>query len=270
MTARIDAAIAAGRVGARPALAPYVTAGDGGLDRTLAVLHALERAGAACVELGLPFSDPIADGPHLQDAAQRALDAGTTPAGVLGLIRRFRVEGGTMPLLLFSYTNPLFVGLGGFAEAAHALAEAGGDGFVVPDLPPEEADELVEACAPHDLGTVFFATPTSSDARIRAAAEASSGFLYAIGRVGTTGARTRFDTEVLQWLDRVRELAGSTPLAVGFGVADGEAVAALSGHCDVAISGTALVRALHEAGGAPEDAARVASTFTTALGAAAS
>ena len=272
MSQRLHASILAGQrqaPGGRmlPALAPYVTAGDGGLERTLAVLHALEAAGAACVELGLPFSDPIADGPHLQAAAERALAAGTTPAGVLDLVRRFRAEGGRLPILLFSYTNPLFVGLGGFGPAAAALAEAGGDGFIVPDLPPEEAGELREACADGGLGTVFFATPTSSEDRIRAAAEASTGFLYAIGRVGITGARTTFDPEVLTWLDRVRGLAGETPLAVGFGVADGAAVAALGGHCDLAISGTALVRALHDAGGTPQDAARVAAAFTTALGA---
>ena len=112
------------------------------------------------------------------------------------------------------------------------------------------------------------ATCSSSSAlRCSRSAEASTGFLYAIGRVGITGARTTFDPEVLTWLDRVRDLAGETPLAVGFGVADGAAVAALGGHCDLAISGTALVRALHDAGGTPEDAARVATAFTTALGA---
>lgn len=261
MSARLQASLRERRRGERPALAPYVTAGDGGLDRTLAVLHALDRAGAACVELGLPFSDPIADGPHLQAAAERALAAGTRPRGVLELIERFRAEGGEVPILLFSYTNPLLVGLGGLEEATRALEAVGGDGFVVPDLPPEEARELSVACDEEGLATVFFATPTSSEARITAAAEASSGFLYAIGRVGITGARTRFDAEVLAWLDRVRSLAGATPLGVGFGIAEGADVRALTGHCDLAIAGTALVRALHDAGGPPTTAASVARDF---------
>ncbi|MEO2094429.1 MAG: tryptophan synthase subunit alpha [bacterium] len=261
----MKALLAAPSPGPGPGIAPYITAGDGGLERTLAVLHGLERGGAVCVELGLPFSDPLADGPALQAAAQRSLEAGTTPDATLEVIRSYRDQGGKLPILLFSYSNPLWVGLGGLRASAERLAEAGGDGFVVPDLPPEEADELCAACDELDLGTVFFATPRSSIERIRSAARASSGFLYAIGRVGVTGLRTSFDDEVLDWLDFVRELAGNTPLAVGFGVAEPADIRALAGHTDLAICGTALVNHLHNTAGTPEDAAASAQALVTRL-----
>ncbi|HIG86699.1 MAG TPA: tryptophan synthase subunit alpha [Planctomycetes bacterium] len=265
MSAFLQAAIRVGREGACPAIAPYLTAGDGGFERSLAVMHAIEKAGAVCLELGLPFSDPLADGPILQAAAQRSLAEGMTPVRTLELIRTYREEGGLMAVLLFSYINPLLVGLGGLGASAERLAEAGGDGFVVPDLPPELAQELQDPCAELDLGTVFFATPRSSPARIRAAAEASTGFLYCVGRTGVTGQRTCFDAEVLGWLDQVRALAGSTPLTVGFGVAEPADISALAGHTDLAISGSALVQLLHRTGGSPQDGAQAAHDFVAAL-----
>ncbi len=265
MNPRLQAALEAGRKGGCPGIAPYLTAGDGGVGRTLAALHAIEKAGAVCVELGLPFSDPLADGPVLQAAAERSLEGGMTPTRTLDLIQRYRQEGGQMAVLLFSYTNPLFVGLGGLRASAERLAAVGGDGFVVPDLPPELAGELQDACEELDLGTVFFATPRSSPARIRAAAEASSGFLYCVGRVGVTGQRTHFDAEVLRWLDQVRDLAGSTPMAVGFGVATPGDITALAGHTDLAISGSALVQHLHRTKGTDQDGAQAAFDFVAAL-----
>lgn len=145
------------------------------------------------------------------------------------------------------------------------LAEVGGDGFVVPDLPPELASDLQAACLELDLGTVFFVTPRSSPSRIRAAAKASTGFLYCIGRVGVTGSRTQFDAEILRWLDSVRALAGSTPLAVGFGVAEPEDITALAGHTDLAISGSALVQHLHLVGGSPLETSVAAHKFVARL-----
>lgn len=260
MTNRLEAAV--GALAARGAIgvAPYVTAGDGGLARTLAVLHGLEEAGAACVELGVPFSDPIADGPKLQAAAQRALEAGTTLDGVLDTVRAYRAEGGRLPLLAFSYLNPLM--RGGLARTAERLAEAGLDGTLVPDLPVEESRELREASAACDLAPVFFATPTTSDARIAAAAEASRGFLYVIGRVGITGAETALGGEALEFLARVRRHADK-PLGVGFGIRSAEQVALLAGHASLAIVGTALVQHIHEAAQRAADpvaAARAAAT----------
>lgn len=257
-----SALASAGRCG----IAPYVTAGDGGLDRTLAVLHALEDAGAACVELGVPFSDPIADGPVLQAAAQRALDGGTTLDGILDLVRRYRDAGGKLPILAFSYVNPLL--RRGAAVTARALADAGADGLLVPDLPVEEGSELREAALEVGLAPVFFVTPTTSDVRVRRAAEASRGFLYVIGRTGITGASTDLGAETQQFLARVKELS-DVPLGVGFGLRTPEQVAVVARHASLAIVGSALVAHIHEAAQGTQDpntaAARAAHDFVTNL-----
>lgn len=251
-------------------VAPYVTAGDGGLDRTLAVLHALEDAGAACVELGVPFSDPIADGPVLQAAAQRALDAGTTLDGILDLIRRYRDAGGALPILAFSYANPLFKR--GASAVTRALRDAGADGLLVPDLPVEEGSELREAALAAGLAPIFFVTPTTSDERARRAAEASRGFLYVIGRTGITGASTELGAETQRFLARVQALA-NLPLGVGFGLHSPEQVAAVARHASLAIVGSALVAHIHAAAEGAADgaqdpdtaAARAAHEFVTNL-----
>ena len=263
MSQRLIDAVGALRAERRVGIAPYVTAGDGGLDSTLAVLHALDRAGASVIELGVPFSDPIADGPALQAAAQRALDAGTTLVGILGMVRRFRDEGGRVPLLAFSYLNPLLSG--GLDVTCRRLSEAGLDGTLVPDVPEEEAGPLAEACRAHGLSAVLFATPTTSDERIAAAARASRGFLYVVGRVGITGRATTFSDDVLAYLERVRRLAGDLPLGVGFGLREREQVEALAGRAELAIVGTALVQRLHDARARGADPAAEATAFMTEL-----
>jgi tryptophan synthase alpha chain len=245
-------------------LAPYITAGDGGLERTLATLHALEQAGAACVELGVPFSDPIADGPVLQAAAQRSLDAGTTLDGVLELVSRFRAGGGRLPILLFSYSNPLLHR--GLENSAQALAQAGADGLLVPDLPVEEMSPWAAAARAEDLATVAFVTPTTSDARIVRAAELSRGFVYVIGRTGITGGHTELGPETQEFLARVAERC-SLPLGVGFGIRNAQQVAALAEHATLAIVGSALVQHVHEAGERGLDPAGAAGEFLTALNA---
>ena len=224
------------------AVAPYVTAGDGGLQRTLGVLRALESAGAGCIELGIPFSDPIADGPVLQAAAQRALEAGTTFGGILELIRASRAQGGRMPILAFSYANPLYCR--GIEAACEALAEAGADGLLVPDLPVEESALISKAAAESDLAPVFFATPTTSRARLEQAASASRGFLYVIGRTGITGARTELGDDAQRFLQRVRA-ATDMPLGVGFGLAEPAQVRAVAQEAQLAIVGSALVAHIH-------------------------
>ncbi len=229
----------------RRGLSPYLTAGDGGLDLTLELLHALERNGATCCELGVPFSDPIADGPVLQLAADRSLAAGTTVDGIFDMVQRFRNTGGKLPIALMSYWNPL--GHRGWPQVCAEAKQAGVDGFIIPDLPVEEGTPIRDAAAEHDLCTIFFAAPTSSDDRIRAAAEASSGFLYVVGRTGVTGAGTNFDPQAQDFIQHVRDLAGDLPTAVGFGIAKADDVAAATTHADIAIVGTALVRHIHEA-----------------------
>lgn len=245
MSSRLEAALTGLRAERRVGLAPYITAGDGGLSTTLAVLHALEEAGASVVELGIPFSDPIADGPVLQAAAQRSLENGTQLSGILALVRRYRSQGGALPLLAFSYLNPLLSG--GLRQTGQALADAGMDGVLVPDLPVEEAVPLREVCDAVHLDPVFFVTPTTSEERIAKAAEASRGFLYVVGRVGVTGGATDLDQDGGAYLERVRAVAGDMPLGVGFGIRDASQVRDLDGKAELAIVGSAMVKRIHAA-----------------------
>jgi tryptophan synthase alpha chain len=227
----------------QPGIAPYVTAGDGGLEQTLAVLHALEKAGATCVELGIPFSDPIADGPVLQAAASRSLEVGTSLQNSLKMIQQFRADGGQMPLAVMSYINPLLQ-RGGLEKTCRAIADAGADALIVPDLPIEESAPLEKACAENNLAAVLFAAPTSSEERIRSAGERSSGFLYVVGRVGVTGSATAFDDQTQALLQKARRLS-PIPIAVGFGIRTADDIRAATQHADLAIVGTALVEKLH-------------------------
>ena len=230
------------RAEGRRGLAPYVTAGDGGLERTRLVLEALDAAGATCVELGIPFSDPIADGPVLQAAAQRSLDAGTTLDSVVAMVRDLRAGGCELPLLCFSYFNPLYSR--GLERACAELAAAGLDGVLVPDLPVEEAGTLVDAARREELCTIQFVAPTSTPERRRTAIASSSGFVYAIGRLGVTGARTELSPAALEYLQEV-QAASDLPVAVGFGIVGADQVRAVTEHCDLAIVGSAIVKQLH-------------------------
>jgi tryptophan synthase alpha chain len=262
LTRRLLALRAEGRAG----IAPYVTAGDGGIETTREVLRALDAGGASCVELGVPFSDPIADGPVLQAAAQRALAAGTNLRAILSMCSELRAEGCELPIALFTYANPL-VRLG-WKEAAHACAEAGIDAWLVPDMIPEEAEELRAAASSSDIAPIFFVAPTSPAARIAAAAEASRGFLYAIGRVGVTGQETELDDSTLQFIARIRASC-DLPLAVGFGLRTAKQVSAVTQHADLAIVGSAFVARIHEAyttgGDSPSAAAAEASDYLAEL-----
>ncbi|MDP6519586.1 MAG: tryptophan synthase subunit alpha [Planctomycetota bacterium] len=243
-------------------IAPYITAGDGGLACTLEVLHALDRGGAHCVELGLPFSDPIADGPVLQAASTRALAAGTSLTGTLEMLRAFRQAGGRVPIALMSYANPLM--RHGLSETALRVAQAGADALIVPDIPLEEGALLEQACAEAALCPIFFAAPTSNDDRIIQAGARSRGFLYVVGRVGVTGGGTTFDSETQTFLARARALSAA-PIAVGFGIATAADVRAAVEHADLAIVGTALVRHLHACGSNPGERAAAASAFLAEL-----
>lgn len=247
---RLESRLAAAKRDGARGVAPFLTAGDGGLARTLACLRALERAGASCVELGLPFSDPIADGPVLQAAADRALASGTTFAGVCGVLRALRAGGSDLPVAVMSYLNPLLVR--GLERSARELAGAGADAWLVADAPLEEADELRAAGDAAGLATVAFVSPTTDARRLERAAAASRGFLYAIGRFGVTGTATDLDGGAQAFLARCRAACGPLPLAVGFGIDDAAKVRAAVTHADLAIVGSALVERVHRAG--PDDA----------------
>lgn len=239
---RISAAFAKAAAAGRAAFIPYITAGDPSLEWTGRHLDILAAAGADIVELGIPFSDPVADGPVNQRAAERALAAKTTLARVLDLVAAKRKAGFTLPVVAFTYANP--VAAMGWEAFARRAAAAGVDGALVVDLPVEEAAEHRAACGAAGLATVFLAAPTTGDARLAAAAAACSGFLYYVSRLGVTGASAGLDAGLAAGLARVKRAAGALPVAVGFGVSTPEQAAAVAGAADGVVVGSALVRHL--------------------------
>jgi tryptophan synthase alpha chain len=227
-------------------LIAYITAGDPSLEASAKIVLAAAEAGADVVELGVPFSDPLADGPTIQRASERALRAGTTLAGVLGLVRHLRAHT-DVPLVLFSYFNPILqMGLEKFADGA---ASAGADGVLATDLTPEESAEYRAVMRSRGLDTVFLAAPTSTDARLAQIASVSSGFLYLISRTGVTGARESLPEELPGLVRRVRKFT-SLPVAVGFGISLPTHVTVLGGIADAAVVGSALVAEVEKAASA--------------------
>ena len=230
---------AAGELG----LVAYITAGDPSLDATHKFVLALAEAGADVIELGVPFSDPLADGPTIQRASERALKSGTTLTRVLELVRRIR-QSSEVPLVLFSYYNPILqMGLEKFAASAK---QAGADGVLATDLTPEESDDYRRILHAHQLDTIFLAAPTSSDERLQLIASCSSGFLYIISRTGVTGAKDSLPDELPALLRRARRFT-SLPIAVGFGISLPGHVSVLGGLADAAVVGSALVSEIEKA-----------------------
>ena len=221
----------------------YITAGDPSLDATHKFVLALAEAGADVIELGIPFSDPLADGPTIQRASERALKAGTTLASVLDLVGRIR-QSSQVPLILFGYYNPIFqMGVEKFAAAA---SSAGADGVLVTDLTPEESIDYRRILAAHHLDTVFLGAPTSTDERLSTIAAVTSGFLYLISRTGVTGAKDSLPDELPALLRRARAIT-TLPIAVGFGISLPGHVSVLGGLADAAVIGSALVSEIENA-----------------------
>jgi tryptophan synthase alpha chain len=221
----------------------YITAGDPSFEATLQYVLALAEAGADVIELGVPFSDPLADGPTIQRASERALKAGATLAGVLDLIRRIR-QSSQVALVLFSYYNPILqMGLEKFAFAA---ASAGADGVLVTDLTPEESEDYRRILAAHHLDTIFLGAPTSTDERLAKIAACCSGFLYLISRTGVTGAKDALPDDLPALLRRARSVT-QLPIAVGFGISLPGHVSVLGGLADAAVVGSALVSEIEKA-----------------------
>ena len=237
MAARIEAALAATRQQGRAGLVAFVTAGDPDLRRSAQILVALDRAGADIIEVGVPFSDPIADGPVIQQASGRALSAGATLDRVLGLCADVRSMIHA-PLVLFSYLNPILrLGPGRFVDRATA---AGVDGMLVVDLPIEESAPWREAARSAGIDQIHLVSPTSGPERIRRAAAAGSGFLYAISRLGVTGARAVIGGEARRLVERVRRET-SLPVAVGFGISHPDQVREIGRWADAAVVGSSIV-----------------------------
>jgi tryptophan synthase alpha chain len=236
---RFDELRASGELG----IVAYITAGDPSLDATLRFVLALAEAGADVVELGIPFSDPLADGPTIQRASERALKAGTTLAGVLDLVRRIR-RSSQVPLVLFGYYNPVFqMGLEKFAAAA---SSAGADGVLITDLTPEESGDYRRILGRHHLDTVFLGAPTSTDERLKKISDCSSGFLYLISRTGVTGAKDELPDDLPSLVRRARGVT-QLPIAVGFGISLPGHVSVLGGLADAAVLGSALVSEIENA-----------------------
>jgi tryptophan synthase alpha chain len=243
---RLRALSEAGEMG----LIAYITAGDPSLEATEKIVLAAANAGADVIELGVPFSDPVADGPTIQRASDRALRTGTTLAGVIELVRHIRAHS-EVPLVLFSYFNPILqMGLEKFAAAA---AAAGADGVLATDLTPEEAVEYRATLQAHGLDTIFLAAPTSTAARLAQISAASSGFLYVISRAGVTGERAELPAELPALIRRVRKFT-RLPVAVGFGIALPTHLTVLGGIADAAVVGSALMAEIEKAA-TPEAAA---------------
>jgi tryptophan synthase alpha chain len=230
---------AAGELG----IVAYITAGDPSLDATHKFVLAIADAGADVIELGVPFSDPLADGPTIQRASERALRSGTTLNGVLDLVRRIR-KSSEVPLVLFSYYNPILqMGLEKFAASA---AQAGADGVLVTDLTPEESEEYRRILHAHQLDAIFLAAPTSSDERLKKISACSTGFLYIISRTGVTGAKDSLPDELPALLRRAHRFT-DLPIAVGFGISLPGHVSVLGGLADAAVVGSALVGEIEKA-----------------------
>ncbi len=242
----------------RKALVPFFSVGDPDIDVTRRAVLAAAKAGADIIELGVPFSDPIADGPVIQASSQRALRGGASLPGVLDLVGSLRTET-EVPIVLFGYYNPFF--RYGDALLARDAKTAGVDGILCVDLPPEEAGPLSAACKDSGLDSIFLLAPTSDDSRIRAVAERSAGFVYFVAVTGVTGARTDVPVGIEDKVARVRELCG-LPVGVGFGISGPEQAVAVAAYADLVVVGSALVRVMHEAG---PRAAEVAGEFTALL-----
>jgi tryptophan synthase alpha chain len=228
----------------RKALIPFITAGDPEPRSTVPLMHALAKAGCDVIELGVPFSDPMADGPVIQRSSERALRHGVSLKDVLGYVADFRRTDATTPVVLFGYANPIeALGTGRFADAASA---AGVDGVLVVDYPPEEAGALVELLGARGMDMIFLLSPTTADSRLRQVAQLGRGYLYYVSLRGVTGA-SHIDVKDVE--ARVRHVRGFTslPVGVGFGIRDAESARAVGGAGDAVIVGSALIQEIEKA-----------------------
>jgi tryptophan synthase alpha chain len=252
---RIEAAFRAARKAGRAAFIPYVTAGDPNLEATVELVRALERAGADVIELGLPFSDPIADGPTNQRAADRALASGTTLASTLAAVEVLRQDL-DIPLVLFTYANPVVrYGIERFAQDARS---AGVDGVLFTDVPAEEMAPFEEKLSADELDLIMLVTPTSDRRRMKAAAGFGGGFLYLVSRTGVTGARKELDAELAENVRMARK-ASKLPVAVGFGISSPEQVARVASLADGVVVGSAIVSRIGALGACQELAEEIES-----------
>lgn len=234
------------------ALIPFVTAGDPDLNTTLKILRALEKGGADCIELGVPFSDPTADGPTIQRSSERALKRGVSLPAIFRILHEFRLTS-DVPVILFGYYNPFFHY--GVEEFCRQAARAGADGVLCVDLPPEESGELRRWSDAAGLDLNYLLSPTSDNDRIRLVAQSGRGFIYYVSVTGVTGARRSFDDRLRSQVARVRRMT-ALPVGVGFGVSTPNQAAWIAGFADAVVVGSALVEVITKAQGSAEKARR--------------
>ena len=246
----------------RCALIPYITAGDPHPDHTVDLMHALVEGGADILELGVPFSDPMADGPVIQKATERALEHGVSLHDVLDMVKRFREKDSETPVILMGYLNPVEVM--GYGEFAQSAAQAGVDGALTVDIPPEESDDFVTVLKEADVDPIYLLAPTSDEGRIERICASASGFVYYVSIKGVTGA-AHFDLESVR--NKVNQIKGKTelPVGVGFGIKDAETAAAVATVADAVIVGSAIVSRIEKMGSDPAGLAKELSKFTASL-----
>lgn len=227
----------------KSAFIPFVMAGDPNMAETEKIVAALERAGATALELGVPFSDPVADGVTVQKAAERALAGGATLNGVLELVKKLRANGVKMPICLFSYLNPIY--MMGYEAFVTSALKAGAQGALIVDLPPEEAGDYQSAAKKHGFETVFLCSPTTTPERLKLVDEYSSGFVYYVSREGVTGAQNALPQRLEQKITLLKKEL-KNPVAIGFGISTPDHVKALTGKADAIVVGSALVKIIEE------------------------
>ena len=259
---RLKSQFAALKRQGRKALIPFVTAGDPNPAVTVPLMHAMVAAGADVLELGVPFSDPMADGPVIQQASERALLHHVSLTQVLGMVREFRKTDNATPVVLMGYLNPIEVM--GYAAFAVAAQQAGVDGILTVDIPPEEADDMLKALRAHELDMVFLLAPTSDAARIRRIVESASGFIYYVSLRGVTGAANIDMREVAGKVAAIRKQT-DLPVGVGFGINTPEAAAQVAGFADAVIVGSALVNRIAALAAQPEKINAELSAFLAQL-----
>jgi tryptophan synthase alpha chain len=228
----------------KKAFIPYIMAGDPSLEKTQELVLLLEASGADIIELGVPFTDPLADGPTIQMASERALKRGVTLRDVVSAVKRVRKRS-QIPIILMTYYNPVFkYGLEAFLRDA---SRAGVDGLIIPDLPPDEAKGLIKFARPHGIATIFLLAPTSTDERIRYVSSASSGFIYYVSITGITGSQVTIDREMKRMIKKIKSVS-KKPVSVGFGVKKPEEAKAVAEIADGVIVGSSIVKMINENG----------------------
>lgn len=248
--------------GDRAALITFITAGDPDPSGTVAMMHKLVEGGTDLIELGIPFSDPMADGPVIQRASERALARGVKPADVFAMVREFRQRDRETPVIVMGYLN--LIEAFGYERWVRAAADAGVDGEIVVDLPPEEADELRTCMEAQGLDLIFLVAPTTSAERIELICNAARGFVYYVSLTGVTGAATLDDRSVQAHIEEVKSKA-RLPVGVGFGIKDAASASAIARVADAVIVGSALVERIHQAGEAGGDPGQAAFEFVSSL-----